>query len=184
MTTRQASPAAPGAAIRDRGQLGFSMIEALIAAALIGIIAIGLIPMFTRAMTDNMAGSDYTRVSNYAKSDEEDFAREPFSNMTTQVSSGQASTQKLEYFNPLTTQWVVGTPPAGNKTIVWTRTTTYSQYSINDTNDDQIFDAPVSGGSPPAEVQLIQAQVTVKAISSVGPEGGRRTTIIRYLKAF
>lgn len=185
MTTRKVFRVTlPPAAAGCRGQLGFSMIEALIAAALIGLVAIGLIPMFTRAMSDNMAGSDYTRVSNYAKSEEEDFARTPYGVMSTEISVGSSSGQKLEYLNPTSLAWVVGSPPAGNTSVVWTRTTTYSQYSIYDTDTDQSFDYPVPGGTAPTAVQLLQAQVQVKAISPIGPEGGRRSTIIRFLKAF
>jgi prepilin-type N-terminal cleavage/methylation domain-containing protein len=184
MTTRTVLTAVVSPAAGRRGQRGFSMIEALIAAALIGLVAIGLIPMFTRAMSDNMAGSDYTRVSNYAKSEEEDFARAPYGVMSTEIAVGSTTAQKLEYLNPATLQWVIGTPPAGNSSIVWTRTTTYSQYSIYDTDTDQTFDYPVPGGTSPDAVQILQAQVQVKAVSPIGPEGGHRSTIIRFLKAF
>ena len=71
-------------------QSGFSMVESLIAAAIIGIVAIGILPLFTRAMVDNMAGADYTRVTNYAKSKEEDFTRMPFLQQTIQMPAGQA----------------------------------------------------------------------------------------------
>jgi prepilin-type N-terminal cleavage/methylation domain-containing protein len=163
---------------------GFSMVEALIAVALIGIVAVGLIPLFTRAMSDNMAGSDYTRVSNYARSDEEDFFREPFANYTSSVGSGVSTGQLLEYLNPTTLKWVQGSVPAGNPQIVWTRTTTYQQFSVNDMDDDQIFDNPLSGGTESSSIQLVQATVQVKSVSAIGPEGAHRSTTIRYLKAF
>ncbi len=166
-----------------RAERGFSMIEALIAAALIGVVAIGLIPLFTRAMSDNMAGSDYTRVSNYARSDEEDFFREPFANYTSTV--GASGTGQLqEYLNPATLAWVQGSVPAGNPQIVWTRTTTYRQYSVNDMDDDQVFDNPLNGGTEASSIQLLEATVQVKSVSAIGPEGAHRSTTIRFLKAF
>ena len=170
-----------------RRQRGFSMIEALIAAALIGVVAIGVIPMFTRAMSDNMAGSDYTRVSNYARSDEEDFSREPFSNYTTAVTGTGTTGQIVEYIDPVSKLWVQVATLAQvpkNPNIVWTRTTTYRQYGAKDMDDDQVFDYPLAGGTTAAAVHLMEATVQVQSISALGPAGAHRSTTIRYLKAF
>lgn len=169
-----------------RRQLGFSMIETLIAAALIGIIAIGIIPLFTRAMVDNMAGADYTRVTNYAKSKEEDFHRIPFSQPTIQVQAGQDKLLTTEFMDPATLQWVQDPLlPKNNPLAVWTRTTTYTQYNVFNTDVSKLFDNPIVGGSVGLDaIHVIQAQVQVKSVSTIGPLGGRRTTLVRYLKVF
>lgn len=175
----------PTAADRRR-QRGFSLVEALIAAALIGVVAIGIIPLFTRAMTDNLAGSDYTRVTNYAKSKQEDFSRLRFTEPTIQVPVGQGNLLTTEYMDPTSLQWNPynsASPPA-NPLAIWTRTTTITQYNIFDTDDDQMFDYPLNGGAAIDEVQIVQAQVQVKSVSPIGPAGARRSTIIRFLKAF
>ena len=164
-------------------QSGFSMVESLIAAAIIGIVAIGILPLFTRAMVDNMAGADYTRVTNYAKSKEEDFTRMPFLQQTIQMPAGQTQLLTTEYMDPASLYWVA-TKPA-NPLAVWTRITTYTQYNMYDTDDDQMFNNPIAGGAVGVDaVQVIQAQVQVKSISAIGPMGGRRTTLVRYLKVF
>jgi type II secretory pathway pseudopilin PulG len=162
------------------------MVETLIAAALIGVVALGIIPLFTRAMTDNLAGSDYTRVTNYAKSRQEDFSRVPFSQTSIQVPVGQGNLLTTEYMDPTTLQWnpYSSSSPPTNPLAIWTRTTTITQYNVFDTDDDQVFDYPLNGGSSIDEVQIMQAQVQVKSVSAVGPAGVRRSTIIRYLKAF
>jgi prepilin-type N-terminal cleavage/methylation domain-containing protein len=172
---------------RFAGQRGFSMIEALIAAAIIGFVAIGLIPLFTRAIGDNMAGSDYTRVSNYARSEEEDYAREPFANYSTAVPTGQTQGQVVQYIDPTSKQWVTVASLANvpkNPDINWTRTITYTQYDARDMDDDELFDYPLTGGTAAPSVQVLQATVEVQAISAIGPAGGHRTTTVRYLKAF
>ena len=173
------TPEVPAGPPRRRG---FSMVETLIAAALIGVVAIGVIPLFSRAMTDNLAGSDYTRVTNYAKSKEEDFSRVQFTDTTIQLPVGQGNLMTTEYMDPTTLQWATVKP--ANPLAVWTRATTVTQYNIFDTDDDQMFDYPLNGGASIDEVQIIQAQVQVKSVSAVGPAGNRRTTIIRFLKAF
>jgi len=178
-----AQPRLPFDGPSRRRQLGFSMIETLIAAALIGIIAIGIIPLFTRAMVDNMAGADYTRVTNYAKSKEEDFHRLPFSQPTIQVPVGQDKLLTTEFMDPATLQWVPTQPP--NPLAVWTRTTTYTQYNVFNTDTSKLFDNPLVGGTfGPNAIHVIQAQVQVKSVSTLGPLGGRRTTLVRYLKVF
>lgn len=163
-------------------QHGFSMVETLIAAALIGVIAVGVIPLFTRAMTDNMAGADYTRVTNYAKSKEEDFARIPITQASIQLPAGQSQLLTTEYMNPTTLRWDPTKP--SNPLSVWTRTTTLTQYNMYDSDDNQMFDNPLPGGAPIDAVQIVQAQVQVKSVSAVGPTGAHRMTIIRFLKAF
>ncbi|HXO42546.1 MAG TPA: prepilin-type N-terminal cleavage/methylation domain-containing protein [Thermoanaerobaculia bacterium] len=164
-------------------QSGFSMVESLIAAAIIGIVAIGILPLFTRAMVDNMAGADYTRVTNYAKSKEEDFTRMPFLQQTIQVPAGQTQLLTTEYMDPASLNWVA-TKPA-NPLAVWTRVTTLTQYNLYDTDDDGMFNNPIAGGAVGVDaVQVIQSQVQVKSISAIGPMGGRRTTLVRYLKVF
>ena len=125
-------------------QSGFSMVESLIAAAIIGIVAVGILPLFTRAMVDNMAGADYTRVTNYAKSKEEDFTRIPYLTQAIQVPAGQSNLMTTEYMDPASLYWVATT---SNPLAVWTRVTTFTQYNLYDTDDDQMFNNPIAGGA-------------------------------------
>lgn len=169
--------------MRPKTQRGFTVIETLIALALIGVVAVGVIPLFTRAISDNLAGADYTRVTNYAKSKEEDFGRLPFTQPTIQVQPG--TTRLLlptEYMDPTTLKWTTTRP--SNPLAIWTRNTAVTQYSIFDTDDDNTFNQPLDGNAPVDEVQILQGQVQVKSASAIGPMGARRTTIIRFLKAF
>ncbi len=134
-------------------------------------------------MVDNMAGADYTRVTNYSKSKEEDFTRIPYLQQTIQVPVGQTNLMTTEYMDPASLYWVATKP--SNPLAVWTRVTTLTQYNLYDTDDDQTFNNPIAGGSVGIDgVQVIQAQVQVKSVSTIGPLGGRRTTIVRYLKVF
>jgi hypothetical protein len=165
-----------------RSESGLSLVEALIAVALIGLVAVGIIPMFTRAMSDNLAGADYTRVTNFAKAKEEDFSRMPFNQTTIQPPIGQTDLMSTEYMDPTTLEWSQTQPSL--LLGVWTRNTDISQYGINDTDDDQMFNSKLAGGSSPLMVHVIQEQVQVQSSSQVSPAGARRTTTIRYLKAF
>ncbi len=170
-----------------RSRQGFSMIEALIATAIIGGVAVGVIPLFARAMSDTKAGTDNTRVSNYSKSEEEDFSREPFANFTAAVPTGQTQGQVVQYIDPTSKQWVTVANLAAvpkNPNIVWTRTITYKAYNAKDLDDDHLYNEPVIGGASPTDIQLEEATVQVQSISPLGPEGGHKSTTIRLLKGF
>jgi type II secretory pathway pseudopilin PulG len=162
-------------------QRGFSMIEALIAAALVGAVAIGVIPLWTRAMTDNMAGSDYTRVTNYAKSRQEELAHLDQAAATSQVPIGQMQQQTVEYLDPASGHWGASQPSGGT---YWTRTTTISLYGVHDTDANGFLNNPLPGGSDPTAVHVVQTQVQIQSMSAYGAIRTRRSTIIRYFKAF
>ena len=65
MHFRQNDATAPG----DRphsSEAGFSIIEGLIAALLLLVVTLGILPLFSRAMNNNLKGNDSTRRSNAA----------------------------------------------------------------------------------------------------------------------
>ena len=46
---------------------GFSLIEVLIAMALAGLLLVGVLPLFTKSMTNNVEGNQLTEVTNRAR---------------------------------------------------------------------------------------------------------------------
>ena len=46
----------PGGGQAKRGDAGFSLVEGLIAAALLLVIAVSILPLFTRALKSNLSG--------------------------------------------------------------------------------------------------------------------------------
>jgi hypothetical protein len=60
------------------GEAGYSVIEGLIAAALLLIVTVGVIPLFTRSMINNLRGNDSTRISNGAVDELERATEAPF----------------------------------------------------------------------------------------------------------
>lgn len=57
---------------------GFSLLEVLIAAALLLAVGVGVLPLFTRALTNNLEGNEATQLSNGAIDSLEDMAGERF----------------------------------------------------------------------------------------------------------
>jgi hypothetical protein len=171
------------------------LIEVMVGAAILLLVTIGILPLFTRAMIDNTAGADYTKVSNFAKSQAEDFIREPFTqgcpgsppgcipNILTAPDT--TSHQIQEYLDPTAGTWKPwppdNKPPVGTQ---WQRTTTVRYYAVGDIDDDQLFNTPLDINTGPEFVHLKESTITVQNISPATGFGLRRQTTLRILKAF
>jgi hypothetical protein len=167
------------------GERGFSLIEGLIGSMLFLLVVIGVLPLFVRAMMDNNAGADYTRVSNFAKSGNEDFSRALFdlnnpNPANYSVPAGQTSNVIDKYLDPVTNLWQPWPPPAGSG-AQWRRTTTVSKYNFLDYASNGSFTFKIDGAQP---ADVLVTQVQVQNITPTGPFGARRQTLLRYIKAF
>jgi len=164
---------------------GFSLIEVLIAAAILLMVALGVLPLFTQSITNNQAGNDYTQATNHAKSELERYYELPFNSPELDV-TGTATT-RVQHFSQTTQLWVDG-PAPGDETPLWVRTTTIRQYSITglvDANEDGYFDSPLPGSAISDVVHIKEIDVRVEsgrsAFNLLGP--GKRVTL-RTLKTF
>lgn len=171
------------------------------AAALLLIIAVGILPLFTRALINNNAGNEYTQVSNFGKSRVEEAFQLPFNDafMMTIPSGQDASVTEEHYRSDLKT-WQPGAEPSsplppdpdspfGVAQVPWRRTTTVRQYSttaINDEDDTAVDlkkDQALSGGTDPVFVHLKEVEVVVQSTRSGGPLGTGKQVLLRTFKA-
>lgn len=158
-----------------RGEAGFSLIEALIAAAILLIIALGLLPVFSRSINDNVTGNDATQATNSSRTELEEMLQMPFNNTRMVVASGQTQTQTKDYYTRAKTDpstgayqigdategWTTDSTGAGRGPILWNRTTTVQQYSITDLDDGKL-DTPLDGSTQANFVHLKQIQVLIE----------------------
>jgi type II secretory pathway pseudopilin PulG len=150
-----------------RSDAGFSIIEALIAAAILLIIALGLIPLFSRSISDNVSGNDATQATNGSRTEVEELFQMPFNNTRLVVPDGAMLEQTKDF-------WTVGDPATigdkdegwwadatGHGTVLWNRTTEVRQYSISDL-DDGVLDHPQPGGTEATFIQLKELTVILE----------------------
>jgi len=182
-------------------EAGLSIVETLVAAALLLIIAVGILPLFTRAMVNNNAGNEYTKVSNFGKSRVEEAFQLPFNSaglMTVPAGADAGVTQ--EHYRSDLDEWQPGADPTSplpgptpdnpfGATVPWRRTTTVRQYSaeaIND-DDDTALDLQKSealtGGTDPVFVHLKEVEVTIESTRTGGPLGVGKDVLLRTFKA-
>ncbi len=70
MRTKQGSCHTPPRLPRERGgEAGFSLVEGLIAAALLLVISISVLPLFTRALESNISGGRSSQLSTFVSAD-------------------------------------------------------------------------------------------------------------------
>lgn len=176
---------------------GFSLIEALIAAAILLIISLGLIPLFARSIADNTTGADSTQATNHGKTQLEELIQVPFGGQDVTVPAGANLAETRE-------SWAQGDPyevgdpdegwwpgqPTDKGTVLWERVTRVRQYSVSDLDDGKL-DNPLPGGTQASSVQLKEIEVELEnpkrqSILRGGSGGGtgRRELTLRMIKAF
>lgn len=169
-----------------------SLIEALIAAAILLTIALGLLPLFTRAILDNSAGNQATQATNYARSRTEALFQVPFDNQALDIPAGQPERTDVD-------SWAVGAPeqvgdaaegwwpgrPTNKGLLLWTRETRVRQYGVEDLQDDAELDNPLPGGTDPAFVQLKEIEIRLRPTGAPGsPLERGDDMVVRTLKPF
>lgn len=84
--------------LASRGQAGFSLIEGLVAIAVLLIIVVGIIPLFTQAMVSNAAGRHMTQASNFASDGFETLLQMPLNNELLTVPVGDMGVATIQLF--------------------------------------------------------------------------------------
>lgn len=149
-------------------QAGYSLIEALVAAALLLVIALGLIPLFARSIDNNSVGSDYSQATMHAKTDLEGLQKMPFHNAGLELDAGVTTLQDVRYVErgiqrgtPVTAfDWELD--PAAAEPVLWTRTTGLRQFSISAFDDGVLDDdEALPGGTPDHFVQVKELTVSM-----------------------
>lgn len=159
---------------RERSD-GFSLIEVLIAALILMVILLGMVPLFTRSVTNNIQGFDYTEVSNYAKSRAEEFLQFPFNSPNLTVPVGSESLEVTEFFSRQTHEWVDDLPDGED--ALFTRTTQVRQFGVNDVQN------PLDGGASANRVHLKEITVTVEGAGLPGSLGTGKEISVRVMKS-
>ncbi len=154
---------------------GFSLIEVLVAALILGIIALGLVPLYTRAIRSNFEGFDYSRVSNFAKSRAEAYLELPFNSAALTVPPGATELPVTDFYSLRKHDWEDAL--AADDTALFTRTTTVRQFSVGDLTN------PLNGDAPPGAVHLKEVTVEIQGSHGSGALGTGKSIAVRVFKS-
>src|SRR6476469_2431083 len=88
---------------------GFSLLEVMIASAVFLIVAIGLLPLFARSISNNLGGREAPDVANLGRSQVEELFQLTFNHPSLTVPSGQTVLTTTAYFSKKDSVWKTGT---------------------------------------------------------------------------
>lgn len=164
---------------RWRPGTGFSLVEGLIAAGILLVLAIGILPLFIRSIISNEGGSDYTQITNAAKERAEEFYQLPFTSDRMLVTSGNERVFD-EYFSQRDKVWRDGLEAdaiSDGDLALFLRTTTVRQFNVNDLLN------PLDSSAPPSTVQIKEVTVNARSTRTGGPLGPGKRNVVRVLKS-
>lgn len=166
-------PAPP--ARRSSSAAGFSVIEGLIAALLLLVVTLGILPLFSRAMNNNLKGNDSTRQANGATGAFESAVALPFNSGAMTVAAGTTQTVVVDTLalkkiaapsggadQTLSTRWELPADLAAGDIQVMNRQRTLQQFSFDDYQDNQTFDTPLDGGVEPRLVHFKVVDISLQ----------------------
>jgi Tfp pilus assembly protein PilV len=142
---------------------GMSLIEVLIAVALMVTVALSLLPLFSRSIRQNREGANYTEVTNIARSTLDMYIQMDINSPMLQVPAGADVLERHEYWDEADQVWRVMPdgdvqPPDGNR---WQRTVQVRQFSVGDMSDGTL-DNPLDGSEPIENVHMKVVRVIVR----------------------
>ena len=151
------------------GEAGFSIIEGLIAALLLLIVTLGILPLFSRAMSNNVKGNDSTRQANGGIDALETSVALPFNSGDMDMPAGSTSVVVTDTLalkkiasptgggdQAMSTRWELPADLGADDIQVMDRQQTLRQFAYSDFADDQIFDNPLDGAT---EARLVHFKV-------------------------
>jgi prepilin-type N-terminal cleavage/methylation domain-containing protein len=143
---------------------GFSLIEVLIAMALAGLLIIGVLPLFTRSMSNNVEGNQTTEVTNRARLHLEELMALPIDAEELTVPDGESQRVTVEVYSASRDRWIEESQLGGAEPPLYTRTTRVRQFSnlaLSHFDLELEEDEALPGGSPSSRVQLKEIVVRV-----------------------
>jgi hypothetical protein len=165
------------------GEAGFSLVEVLIAAVLLVVVVLGLIPLFALSLSQNLAGREYSVASQHGRSQVEEVVPLPLDHPRLAVPDGQPESVLDEVLDPATGRF---TSAAVSAPVAWSRATTVRQYNVGDLYEAGRLVTPLDGGSPPNHVHLREVIVEVESEREAGGGGlgGGREVVLSTVRGF
>jgi Tfp pilus assembly protein PilV len=146
-------------------QAGFSLIEAMIAALLLLIVILGVIPLVSRGMLNNLQGNDASNEANASMDGIERLLSLPFDNIDLELTAGQTTLVSQDVFTLKGNSWrdlaAFTADPQGDS-AQFLRIATIQQFNASDIDLDGTLDTPLDGGAGPGFVHLKRITMDIR----------------------
>lgn len=191
-------------------QAGFSLIEGLIAAALLLVIAVSILPIFVRAIDSNLSGGRASQLSTFVSADIEGVNQEPVDQDAWDVAAS-LTPGVLDLGDDF---WDIGPPLPGLKlgdekwvdletdatgpgSLMWSRNVSIRKYSLSDVQiligtdpaaglvtggvSPMLFDNPLTDDS---EAHIAEVRVTLKERRDALPAASGKRMTVGHFRSF
>jgi hypothetical protein len=165
------SPTRTGGGLCESGvkvtSAGFSVIEATIASALLLIVAIGLLPMFTVAIGNNQQGRDSMEITNLARSEIERMTQLAFTDAELTVPDGETVLTTESYYVSDTLGWVLAAD-YDDEGYVYHRIVSVRQFDADALTDGLLHPDEAIEGDDDASVHFKEILVEMESAGGIG----------------
>jgi type II secretory pathway pseudopilin PulG len=152
---------------KRRRASGMSLVELAIAAGILLVVAMSIIPLFTASMVNNATGRQLSQATNHARSASEEIRQLPLDRVEFEIQDGQSSavrtrTWAIHRGDPVASgRWTTGTL-ASDERATWARTATLRQFNVSRILPNPVGTTdPIPGGFPDEFVHLRETVVEV-----------------------
>ncbi|HEX2254977.1 MAG TPA: prepilin-type N-terminal cleavage/methylation domain-containing protein [Thermoanaerobaculia bacterium] len=167
--------------VNRRASGGFSLIELLIAAAILVVVVLALLPLFATSLSQNLAGRELSVATSHGRSQIEELTQLPLDRRELMVPAGADERRDRELFDPVLHRYSAATPADPSP---WSRTTTVRQFNVRDLYDNGRLTTPLDGSTPAPHVHLREVIVEVESEREAGALGGGREVAMTTVRGF
>lgn len=168
---------------RSHGEAGFSLVEGLIAALILLFVILGVLPLVSQSMMNNLQGNTASFQTSASVDGTETRLSLPFNAPELEIPVAATSLVTQDVFTLYSDRWIDKTifdasPPAGDS-AQYLRTATLEQFGAADFDESDVdpsaFDTPLAGGSDPGSIHFKRVRMVIRDERSFLDLPGART---------
>ena len=163
---------------RSHGEAGFSLVEGMIAALILLFVILGVLPLVSQSMLNNLQGNTASFQTSASVDGTETRLSLPFNSPELVIQVGSTSLVTEEVFTLDSNRWIdkvtFDADPQGDAEH-FRRTATLEQVSAGDLDDDDRLDTPLDGGTDAGSVHIKRVRMVIRDARSFLDLHGART---------
>ena len=154
--------------VHHGSEAGFSLVEGLIAAVILLFVILGVLPLVSQSMLNNLQGNDSTQQAQAAIDDLERFSSLPFNSEEYSVPAGSTLGSFVDVFTLESSQWIEEAAfNLSGETAQYTRTAEVEYFGVANLlveGEEELKD-PLDGGiaaTDPGALQFKRVRMTIQ----------------------